>query len=157
MPLLTGKSGSRSWPTSSSSTSRESIGTSRLRLRVICWKSAYFALSVPGGHRAKERGKPFCHRRVDQDRIAQRREGLTGGHRGLDDRHDCASLGGEGGEAQDAVAVGGDQSLVKAARFGERPGAYERGHGYLRQPVGNPATPCLRLAQADAGQFGVGE
>ena len=46
MPLLTGKRGSRSADTSSSSTAREAIGTSTVRLRVICWKSAYLALSV---------------------------------------------------------------------------------------------------------------
>ena len=46
MPLLTGKSGSRSADTSSSSTARDATGTSTVRLRVICRKSAYLALSV---------------------------------------------------------------------------------------------------------------
>jgi hypothetical protein len=46
MPLLTGNSGSRSADTSSSSTSRDETGTSTVRLRVSCWKSAYLALSV---------------------------------------------------------------------------------------------------------------
>src|SRR5262245_46961443 len=71
--------------------------------------------SGPGGQRAEKRGEPFRNRRVDQDRIAQRRVGQSRGHRGLDDRHDLAGLGRERGEAQDAVAVGGDQSLVEAA------------------------------------------
>src|SRR5262249_15813751 len=37
--------------------------------------------SGPGGQRAEKRGEPFCHRRVDHDRIAQRRVGQACGHR----------------------------------------------------------------------------
>src|SRR5262249_33838862 len=37
--------------------------------------------SGPGGQRAEKRGEPFRHRRVDQDRIAQRRVGQACGHR----------------------------------------------------------------------------
>ena len=37
--------------------------------------------SGPGGQRAEKPGEPFRHRRVDQDRIAQRRVGQACGHR----------------------------------------------------------------------------
>ena len=46
MPLLTGKRESRRVVTSSSNRARELTGTSRLRLRVIWWKSLYLALRV---------------------------------------------------------------------------------------------------------------
>ena len=44
--MLTGKSGSVSAKTSPSSMARDATGSSTVRLRVICWKSAYLALSV---------------------------------------------------------------------------------------------------------------
>src|SRR3954451_23660533 len=94
---------------------------------------------------------------MGQGRVAQGRVGETRRDRDLDGRHDGVGLGGERGEAEDAIALGGDQRLVEAARLGEGPGAEDGGHRDLRETVGDPATLRLRLAQADAGQFGVGE
>jgi hypothetical protein len=85
-----------------------------------------------GGDRPEERSEPFRHRWVGQDRVAQGRVREPRGYRDLDGRHDFAGPGGERREAEDAVAVGGDQGLVEPARLGERPGAEDRGNGDLR-------------------------
>src|SRR5262249_35155257 len=71
---------------------------------------------------------------VISDLIAQGRVGWLGGLLDLNDLHDLVVRGRKRGKAKNAIAVRGDQSLVEAALFGERPGAYERGPGYLRQP-----------------------
>src|SRR4051794_11192561 len=94
---------------------------------------------------------------MGQGRVAQGRVGETRRDRDLDGRYDGAGLGGERGKAEDAIALGGDQRLVETARLGQGPGAKDGGRRDLRETVGDPATLRLRLAQADAGHFGVGE
>src|SRR5262249_38352506 len=60
-------------------------GTGRLlahpRLGVLLRLAGVGHLPRPGGQRAEKRGEPFRHRRVDQERIAQRRGGQARGHR----------------------------------------------------------------------------
>jgi hypothetical protein len=65
--------------------------------------------------------------------------------------------GANSGETEDAVAVGGDQGLVESTTLGEGPGAEDVGCGDFREPVGDPAPPRLRLAQADPRQLWVGK
>jgi hypothetical protein len=67
---------------------------------------------------------------VGEDRAARGRVGETRGDRDPDDRHDLAGFVGERGEAEDAVAVGSDQSFVRkgSARLDGARGWVVKGH-----------------------------
>src|SRR5262249_27838173 len=110
-----------------------------------------------GGTGREGRGGACRHGGGGGGRVAGGRVGETRRDRDLDGRHDGVGLGGERGEAEDAIALGGDQRLVEAARLGEGPGAENGGHRDLRETVGDPAVLRLRFVQPHPGQLVVGE
>src|SRR5271165_7251702 len=78
-------------------------------------------------------------------------------HRNLDGSHYFSGLHPKYRESKDAVALRVDQGFHEPARLGKSSGAQHRHHWNFGQPIGDSVVFRLPFAQADSGQFGVGE
>jgi hypothetical protein len=116
---------------------------------LLCWLGG-------NGRVPEQEGEPFGHRRVGVDRAAQGRVGDAADHGGLDGRQQFGRLGPERGEAEDLVAVGGDQHLHEPAGLGDGLGPQDSGHRHAEQAVADPEAPGLGLVEADPGQLRIG-
>src|ERR1700719_2123507 len=78
-------------------------------------------------------------------------------HRGLHRDHQLARFESECGEAQNLVAVFGDEYFHEAARLGDRFRAQYFGHRQLRHPIFDAVAPRFDFVLTDARQFRIGE
>ena len=89
--------------------------------------------------------------------IAQGRVGQSRDHGDLDGCHYFPGFHAEYSESKDAVALRVDQDFHEPARLGNRHRAENSGHRQLCESVWNAVRLGLGLAQADAGEFRIGE
>lgn len=107
----------------------------------------------------EQTAEPFAHCGVREDRVAERGVGQPGGHGDLHGGEEFAGVGAEGGEAEDLVALPlwFDERFHEAARFGKGARPQHRDHREFREAVSDAAFAGFAFAEADAGEFGVGE
>src|SRR6266851_3560945 len=94
---------------------------------------------------------------MGQDRVAQHSVRQVAEHRGLHRYHQLARFESECGEAENLVAVFGNQRLHDAARLGNRFRTEYFGHRQLRHAILHAVATRFELVLTDSRQFRVGE